>query len=67
MDSSPSRPTSPVIGLRPHTSSHETSTILVEPAVTASRVTRRPTIEQNMAFADLQQSWDRNVEGDRNG
>jgi len=65
VDSLPSRPTSPVIGLRPH-SSHEASTILVEPPTASQQVPRRPTIEQNMAFADLQQSWDRNIDGGRN-
>jgi len=65
MDSVPSRPTSPVTGLRPHPSPHETSTILVDPVTPSPLVTRRPTIEQNMAFADLQQSWDRNTDGDR--
>ncbi|KAG6811994.1 hypothetical protein H0H92_004959 [Tricholoma furcatifolium] len=33
-----------------------TSTILVEPAVIAQDATRRPTVEQNMAFAALRES-----------
>jgi Cyclin len=67
MDSVPSRSTSPTTGLRPHPSPHAASTILIDPTPSSARVTRRPTIEQNMAFADLQQSLDRNAEGDRGG
>ncbi|KIM91958.1 hypothetical protein PILCRDRAFT_28289, partial [Piloderma croceum F 1598] len=58
MDSVPSRSTSPTTGLRPHPSPHAASTILIDPAPPSARVTCRPTIEQNMAFADLQQSLD---------
>jgi len=61
MDSIPSRSTTPVTPLR---APHAASTILVDPVPLPAR---RPTIEQNMAFADLQQLWDRSGDADRNG
>jgi len=61
MDSIPSRSTTPVTPLR---APHAASTILVDPIPLPAR---RPTIEQNMAFADLQQLWDRSGDADRNG
>lgn len=40
--------------------------ILIDPATITQDVTRRPTIEQNMAFAALQQSQDTAVDKGRN-
>jgi len=62
MGSGLSRPPSPVetselpLRHRPRRSIHETSTILIDPAPISQDSTRRPTVEQNMAFAALQQS-----------
>ncbi|KII92137.1 hypothetical protein PLICRDRAFT_133512 [Plicaturopsis crispa FD-325 SS-3] len=65
MDSAPSRSSSPnetnLARMRP--SSHEASTILIDTATLSPDVARRPTIEQEMAFAALQQSWERSAEG----
>ncbi|KAF9467293.1 cyclin-domain-containing protein [Collybia nuda] len=43
---------------RTRLSVNETSTILIDPGTISQDVTRRPTLEQNMAFAALQQSQD---------
>ncbi|KAF5386177.1 hypothetical protein D9615_002381 [Tricholomella constricta] len=61
MDSGQSRPPSPCEAVlrvrhRHRPSVHETSTILVDPATIAQDVARRPTVEQNMAFAALKES-----------
>ncbi|KAG5650272.1 hypothetical protein H0H81_012784 [Sphagnurus paluster] len=57
MDSGQSRPSSPTEGVRHRhrPSVHETSTILIDPATIAPDVARRPTVEQNMAFAALRE------------
>jgi hypothetical protein len=64
MDSAPASPTLPEDGLGRsrhirQPSAHEASTILIDTATLIPEATRRPTIEQNMAFAALQQSLDR--------
>ncbi|KAG5646800.1 hypothetical protein DXG03_002177 [Asterophora parasitica] len=61
MDSGTSRPPSPSeapppVRHRHRRSVHETSTILVDPATVPQDGTRRPTVEQNMAFAALKES-----------
>jgi hypothetical protein len=60
MDSGQSRPSSPEIPIRsryrPRPSTNETSTILVEPGTIPPEGSQRATIEQNMAFAALQES-----------
>ncbi|KAF7977764.1 hypothetical protein HWV62_2866 [Athelia sp. TMB] len=55
MDIGPSRPTSPTSVRSPS----EASTILVDPPPPPPEGSRRATIEQNMAFADLQQSLEK--------
>ncbi|KAJ7502807.1 cyclin-domain-containing protein [Mycena galericulata] len=57
MDTTQSRPSTPA-------SRSRGSTILIDSALVAPDVARRPTIEQNMAFAALQQSQDLIVESD---
>ncbi|KAJ6603128.1 cyclin-domain-containing protein [Mycena sp. CBHHK59/15] len=51
MDSGHSRPSTPDARAR-----HRGSTIMIDSALVTAEVSRRPTIEQNMAFAALQQS-----------
>jgi hypothetical protein len=68
MDSGYSRPASPTepttrIRHRRRPSAYETSTILIDTTTLTPEVTRRPTIEQNMAFAALQQSLDNTLGG----
>lgn len=64
MDSGLSRPPSPSETSefpprhKSRPSIHETSTILIDPATVSQDSIPRPTIEQNMAFAALQQSQD---------
>ncbi|KAF9559874.1 cyclin-domain-containing protein [Agrocybe pediades] len=57
-----SAPSSPIINRPSHVrlSSAEPATVLVEPGTTSQEVHQRPTIEQNMAFAALQQFQDSN-------
>ncbi|KAG6844417.1 hypothetical protein H0H87_007072 [Tephrocybe sp. NHM501043] len=51
---------------RPRPSPHETSTILIDPVTIAQDiVTRRPTVEQNMAFAALRESQASSDKGDK--
>jgi len=57
-DSVSSQPTAPIT-LRAHPTPSESAPI------PAPQAPPRPTIEQNMAFADLQQSWDRNTDEGR--
>ncbi|KAF8070321.1 cyclin-domain-containing protein [Lyophyllum atratum] len=70
MDSGQSRPPSPSDAV-PHVrhrhrpSVHETSTILIDPATITQDVTRRPTVEQNMAFAALRESQGPADKGDK--
>lgn len=60
MDSRPPSPSEAAPRAQKHhrrrPSGHETSTILVDLATVTQEVTRRPTIEQNMAFAALRES-----------
>ncbi|GLB37278.1 putative cyclin-domain-containing protein [Lyophyllum shimeji] len=70
MDSGQSRPPSPSdavldIRHRHRPSGHETSTILIDPATITQDVTRRPTVEQNMAFAALRDSQGPTDKGDK--
>ncbi|RDB24909.1 Nuc-1 negative regulatory protein preg [Hypsizygus marmoreus] len=69
MESGLSRPPSPTDvrhPRRPRPSVHETSTILIEPVpITQEQLTRRPTIEQNMAFAALRESQEPTDKGKR--
>jgi len=58
MDSGPSRPPSPTITRQPRPALPEPTAVLLEPGATSQEITQRPTIEQNMAFAALQQSQD---------
>ncbi|KAJ3518122.1 hypothetical protein NLJ89_g39 [Agrocybe chaxingu] len=61
MDSGQSRPASPVEARhRPRPSLSEPSAILVEPGTISQETSQRPTIEQNMAFAALQQIQSQN-------
>ncbi|KAJ7124941.1 cyclin-domain-containing protein [Mycena epipterygia] len=61
MDTAQSRPATPVDTPR---LPNRGSTILIDAAALVTEVSRRPTIEQNMAFAALQQSQDPIVETD---
>ncbi|KAJ7209618.1 cyclin-domain-containing protein [Mycena pura] len=61
MDTSQSRPPTPPDSARLRTSG---SAILIEPPPVTTEVSRRPTIEQNMAFAALQQSQESVVQND---
>ncbi|KAJ7755729.1 cyclin-domain-containing protein [Mycena maculata] len=60
MDTAQSRPSTPA-------GRNRGSTILIDSALVNPDVSRRPTIEQNMAFAALQQSQDPIVESDPDG
>lgn len=60
MDTTQSRPSTPADTPRLR---NRGSTILIDPTL-VTEVSRRPTIEQNMAFAALQQSQDSIVESD---
>ncbi|KAJ7287380.1 cyclin-domain-containing protein [Mycena rebaudengoi] len=59
-----SRPSSPSDA--PRASRNRGSTILIESALVTSDVSRRPTIEQNMAFAELRQAQDASDEPSEN-
>ncbi|KAF8160948.1 cyclin-domain-containing protein [Crassisporium funariophilum] len=67
IDSGQSPPSSPSNARHHHLrlSISEPSAILVEPGTSAAEVPQRPTVEQNVAFAELQQSQDFNTIGER--
>lgn len=44
-------------------SSSDTSTILIDPGINSTKAPHRPTIEQNMAFAELKESQEYNISG----
>ncbi|KAF8904381.1 cyclin-domain-containing protein [Gymnopilus junonius] len=63
MDSGTSSPSSPTLAKQnQRPSPPEPTAVLIEPGATAQDVTQRATVEQNMAFAALQQSNDCTVE-----
>lgn len=62
MDTAQSRPSTPPVDT-PRLPNRG-STILIDSAALVTEVSRRPTIEQNMAFAALQQSQEPIVEAD---
>ncbi|PPQ89514.1 hypothetical protein CVT25_012186 [Psilocybe cyanescens] len=63
MDSAPSYPSSPTLTRQPplRPALPEPTAVLLEPGGSSQEIPQRPTIEQNMAFAALQQRQDYNT------